>query len=93
MEVDGALAWPFPACGPVIKFVSAHLNGAENRPRKYGNPGISVKIGAEEVRKKMIKTVSETAVIVRGGHRPLTWRCPLVTKLCRYSDPVQKPEL
>jgi hypothetical protein len=63
---NGVLAWPFPAFEPVSKFVSAHLNGAENLPRKCGNPGMSVKIGAEEARKKMLKTVSETAVIGTG---------------------------
>jgi hypothetical protein len=66
VEVDGALAWPFPASGPVIKFVSGHLKNAENRPRKCGNPGMSVKIRVAEARKKMIKTVSETAVIGAG---------------------------
>jgi hypothetical protein len=50
-EVDGPLAWMFSACGPVTKFVSGHLKDAENRQRKSGNPGMSVKIGAEEVRK------------------------------------------
>ena len=66
VEIDGALAWRFPAVEPVSKFVSAHLNGAENRPRKCGNTGMSVKIGAEEARKKMIKTVPETAAIGTG---------------------------
>ena len=66
MEIDRALVLPFPAFEPVSKFVSAHLKGAENRPRKCGNTGMSVKIGAQEARKKMVKTVPETAVIGTG---------------------------